>query len=297
MLNFYVNTNPKDWTDTVGALAPAIVGLLSLVVACISILFTRASINQQKCQLEWQKQQWLNDIFIKKEAEVLLKAKELFPEAEDAIIFFSMEYLFNTNFKYPMSFKPISGSGMSWDCIVRWHNAIKELYNLFVINENIFVKHKLDKNLDYLRLFLYLLRVFPKNAFTEFTIISKKYKEDSTGEIIEKDGYIFTVFYKMIYFANAWFNGGECGDGAPLESFVELVDTDMINKVNDLLNSAIEEIGSMGEYLNKITIFNDGQPIEKPKYRQKWYFSFEDKDALDTSSKVSCSNSPNPPQD
>lgn len=285
-MDFYLNSPPKDLIDIIGALAPAVVGLLSLIVAFISIRFTKASINQQKDQLELQKEQfnkqlelqkeqWLKDAYIKNEADVLLKAKKLLVPVLEATSSLNVTIIrkwghFVHSLDTPL---PIKLPNNWKNKLLAEFNYIKELYNFYVENDNIFIKHNLDKCFNYLNLYLQLLNIVPKNEELEIIEQKGESKNPQTGEIGEVLHYRYAFWYRIIVEANRW-NENE----VKMEnSFVSTVNDDIIKQSEELIDNASKELNYAMEYLTNKTIFEGNRNSSNERRRQKWYLDFEGK--------------------
>lgn len=97
-------SNPKDWVDIFSAFAPIIIGLITICIAIYANCLNNKNLKQQikqfaiqlkeerknlNIQLNQQKKQWLNEAYIKHEAEIILKFRELLYKSEKAFFWFS----------------------------------------------------------------------------------------------------------------------------------------------------------------------------------------------------------------
>lgn len=76
----------KDWIDFVSAIAPTIVGVLSLFIAFYSVFYTKQSIKSQE-------EQWLKNEFIKRESHLIIEFREKFLSTYSSIFWFYMCFL------------------------------------------------------------------------------------------------------------------------------------------------------------------------------------------------------------
>jgi len=96
--------NPKSWIDICSDLGPTIIGIATIVVAiagnCISARNLKREVKQFSIQLKEQKrnlnkqltsqrEQWLNDAYIKQEAEVMLKFRNLILNNQNSFFWFT----------------------------------------------------------------------------------------------------------------------------------------------------------------------------------------------------------------
>lgn len=97
-------TNPKDWVDIFSAFAPIIIGLITICIAMYANYLNNKNLKQQikqfviqlkedrknlNIQLNQQKKQWLNEAYIKHEAEIILKFRKLLYKSQKAFFWFS----------------------------------------------------------------------------------------------------------------------------------------------------------------------------------------------------------------
>ena len=113
-------------------------------------------------QLASQRDQWLRDSFIKRECEIIAKAKELFDETEGSIYSFEGFYLsrlaFHTNPETGMIEK-LSNNDYTY-----YYDKFKPLCTFYSANKEIFDSCGLKEGFEYLGCYTYLLSA-SKNAF------------------------------------------------------------------------------------------------------------------------------------
>lgn len=157
----------------------SIVTLLAVVSSIAAIIFTAVSIQNQKAQ-------WLNDSFIKHEAEQLLAFRKMLDESGDAIHFFLSSYLV-VHKKYegdpPKEFPQIKYAELS-----RHFNTLLNLNGFYNSNQHIFKKYGLDRKVECIGLILESARHVPERDI-EYLF----HKHQNTiwtyqveGEILEK---------------------------------------------------------------------------------------------------------------
>lgn len=103
VLNIGQNSS-KDWIDNVSALGPTLMGLFAFLAAIIANLISNTNLKQQnkqfsiqlkeerrnlQKQLNLQKEQWLNDAYIKNEAEKIIQFRNMVYQAEKSFFWFS----------------------------------------------------------------------------------------------------------------------------------------------------------------------------------------------------------------
>lgn len=98
------SSNSKDWVDIFSAFAPIIIGLITICIAIYANCLNNKNLKQQikqfaiqlkeerknlNIQLNQQKKQWLNEAYIKHEAEIILEFRELLYKSEKAFFWFA----------------------------------------------------------------------------------------------------------------------------------------------------------------------------------------------------------------
>ncbi|MBD5769613.1 hypothetical protein [Marinomonas colpomeniae] len=142
-----------------------------------------------------QKNQWLNDAFIKYEAEVLLEFRNKFPEASNAIRFFK-QAAFQPK-KYGFNLTEDKKPRLKRSEFVKNYNVLCHFNNLYNTNEHIFRKHGLDHEMSAVILIFKTLRNFPARDL-EYNQVEKRegyeeYHIENWGDI--RHGFIhFAVF-------------------------------------------------------------------------------------------------------
>lgn len=135
----------KCWIDFVSAIAPAIIGFSSTIIAIYSIIYTKKSIIQQQ-------EQWIKNEFIKREAQILINFREKFYDSQDSIFWF-----LNT-FMQPYrccNFIPSQEDlTIKIETFNHHYNKLKELNDLYNKNQLIYRKHNIDKQMIYITVLL-----------------------------------------------------------------------------------------------------------------------------------------------
>lgn len=135
----------KCWIDFVSAIAPAIIGFSSTIIAIYSIIYTKKSIIQQQ-------EQWIKNEFIKREAQILINFREKFYDSQNSIFWF-----LNT-FMQPYrccNFIPSQEDlTIKIETFNYHYNKLKELNDLYNENQLIYRKHNIDKQMIYITVLL-----------------------------------------------------------------------------------------------------------------------------------------------
>lgn len=269
-MDFYLYPPNKDWLDVVGIVGQV---LVPVIVFLASVKYTNYRNKKQdeqfNKQLELQKEQWLNEAYIKNEAEVLLKAKGLLEPLGEAINSFYMTALNKFSYYFIEKKPPEKLSEDRKNLLEVDFIAIKSFYNLFAQNDNIFIKHGIDKKLDLLSLYLSLIIRIPKDTILEIEESKAQSHNQQTGEITIIPVYRYKFWYDLIIVAYRWHM-----KDAPADIQVD-------DEVLEVLSKSFMELGEslnkMKQYLSTLTA--SGLHIESlnNNHRQLFYQNFDGK--------------------
>lgn len=245
-------TAPRDVFDFVSLFT----GIATVIIAIVAIWYTKKSVQEQKTQ-------WLYESYIKNEADVLLEAKKLFTPAMDAVGT-SRVILFNGFLPESPGLEApnwmLGGEKEIRGVVIDCHNDIREMYNFFVQNANIFIKHKLDDKLDHLNLYLNLLDSFPPTRFREL-------EQNGTAAF---PPYMPKYVYSMIYLINK--GSGVLYNYDYVNTLINDINAEMVENAKKILVKTANELEEVGKYLDKITVFEPNEGNCDPvimKMRQK----------------------------
>lgn len=136
----HIPTN-KCWIDFVSAIAPAIIGLGSTIIAIYSIIYTKKSISQQQ-------EQWIKNEFIKREAQILINFREKFYDSQDSIFWFLNTFM--QPYRCSNFIPSQEDLTIKIETFNHHYNKLKELNDLYNKNQLIYRKHNIDKQMIYI---------------------------------------------------------------------------------------------------------------------------------------------------
>lgn len=113
-----------------------------------------------------QKQQWVNDVLIKNEHNVLLEMKKLLSKNNVALKWF-FKYVLS---KYIFEEDDILNQKEYIDQIYLYHPQILELYNYFRENYYIFEKYNLVKELKIIQFMMHMSKIFDEEKYINVAI-------------------------------------------------------------------------------------------------------------------------------
>lgn len=212
----------KDWIELLAALGPTIIGIATIVIAIIANCISNKSLKQQKKQfaiqlkeerrnlqkqLELQKKQWLNEAYIKNEANILFEFKDLIYKSQKSFNWFAdilhpykiMSKMFpeqNVKLKEEDLIIKFEDYCKHYDCL----NALNNFYNK---NQMILRKNDIENEFEYIIAILTTFIWFKNTNDFYYTQVSEdkqciKYKLN----IIDQLGQSFVSTLEMFHRQN-----------------------------------------------------------------------------------------------
>ncbi|WP_448650361.1 hypothetical protein ACSHWC_20620 [Pseudomonas fluorescens] len=129
-----------------------VMNLLVALTAIAAIVFTYASFRRQK-------NQWLNESFIRREADILLALRDKFAVSSEAVHFFLDEILVVEK-KY--GYLAQSAPFIKYVDLAKHFNILLDLNNLYNFHQQIFRKHELERSIECIPLILESVRNIPE---------------------------------------------------------------------------------------------------------------------------------------
>ncbi len=243
----------KTWLDIFSVFAPLIVSVIALWFAWWQ---GRLQKKQFEEELKNQNKQWLNDVYIKHEAEILLQLRDLFFENQGAIDWFVVNMInpkICSNFTSKQEDLVLPFSRY----LEEWHK-IKELNDFYNKNQLICRKYGLEEYFDFLPGLL-----GSRVRFDEKDFLTK----DERGEvyILDKSGKIKQAFLLHMSLCvrknediSKIFNRTSKDNEKALMEYICLFQ----NKTSEIMMK-----------LDEMTVFYDGKFPDSMKKRKMMFFS------------------------
>lgn len=174
--------------DFMSTVAPAIVGMFSILTAVFSIIYTKVSLQQQR-------EQWLKGEYIKREAEILLEFRNAFEDTRESI-----NWVLYTLFR-PMRFGNFTPSQeqltIKKEIYFQHFNKLNRINELYNKNQFIFKKYDIDEAMEYIIVLLNTISCLDGND-----LVAIFYKKDETAEeyLINEYGKIVGSFLSLFDF-------------------------------------------------------------------------------------------------
>ena len=246
----------KDWLDVFAVIAPLVVSIVALWFAWWQGRLQKQQFNEQ---IKNQNKQWINDVYVKNEAEVLLNLRNLFYENQKAIFWFVLNLL---QPKICANFTPKEDDKiLPFSLYLENWKKINELNNFYNKNQLICRKYGLEEYFDFLPGLLGS-RVCLKEK--DFIYIFQTKDERGEIYILNEAGKIKEAFLAHMFLCvqkNAdilqIFNRTRGDKEKAINEYICLLQ----NKTNEIMMK-----------LDEMTVFYDGKIPDSMKIRKMMFF-------------------------
>lgn len=239
--------------------------IFAALTSTVAIAFTVLSASNQK-------KQWLNDSFIKYEAEQLLIFRKMLIEADHSISFFLNTYL-RPDKKYGET-PPKQAPQIKYSELSNHFNQLVQLNDYYNMNQHIFRKHGLERKLECIALLLEAARYVPERNINY--------------QFIGQEGVIWTyrveteVLEKILSFNFFAHNHFDVDPNQP-ESIDEMnayLKKDRFEELERLRDLAGQSLLSLSFDINKLTTFSDtALPSSFNSYRKRFFAKKQNNDS------------------
>lgn len=234
-----------------------VLNLLVIIAAILTIGCTWFAMNMQK-------RQWLNEVFIRREAEKLIELRDKLDNSSDSVSFF-FRFLLDPYEKY--GFIPDEPPIISFSDLSKHFDVLVDLNNFYNQNQYIFRKHGLEKQLECIPTILEAARYLP-NRDLSYTLIeetdnSQKYRLES-----EALNMIILSFNMQAYMLH------DVDDGV-FPTIDDLNAYNLIDKEEELSRLSMltgQELLSLNFKLDELTLFIESAPSKSLGIRKMRYF-------------------------
>jgi hypothetical protein len=231
--------------------------LLVIIAAILTIGCTWFSMHMQK-------RQWLNESFIRREAEKLIELRDKLDSSADSVRFF-FSSLLKPYKEY--GFVPDEKPTIAFSDVSKHFDALVDLNNFYNQNQYIFRKHGLEKQLECIPTILEAARYLPNRDLNylliEETDNSQKYRLESEALNI-----IISSFNLQAYMLH------DVDDGV-FPTIDDLNSYNLRDKEEELSRLSLltsQELLSLNFKLDELTLFLDSAPSKSLGIRKLRYF-------------------------
>ena len=229
--------------------------IIWILLSFIAIIFTKKS-------LEIQKEHWLNESFIKHEADILIEFRKKTGEANDAINFF-LHNLLSIDKKY--GFITDTPPIIKYDELKIHFNTLVDLNNLYNSYQNIFRKHQLEKKIECISLLLESARNIPSRDI-KYNLIENK-DNHQTYRMEEE------ILAQILSFNFLAYNLHDIkpNEQETIEEMNKYNNLDKISELNRLKELTSKELTSLVFELDELTtyIYSESLQIRHMRFFQK----------------------------
>lgn len=234
-----------------------IANLLIVVIAIIAIFFTTQS-------LKIQKKHWLNESFIKHEADILIEFRKKIGEADGAINFF-LNNLFSIEKKY--GFVTDNPPIIKYDELKKNFNSLVDLNDLYNSYQNIFRKHQLEQKIECISLLLESARNIPPRDITYCLI-----ENTNNSQTYRMEQEILVQVISSFNFLAHHLHDIKSNYQETIEEMNKYNNLDKINEFNRLKKLTGQELTSLIFKLDELTTYVDSTYSESLKSRSMRFF-------------------------
>lgn len=234
-----------------------VVNLPIAITAIAAIIFTYASFRRQK-------NQWLNESFIRREADILLTLRDKFAISSEAVHFFLNELLVvDKKYGYVTPNSPV----IKHPDLAKNFNILLDLNNLYNCHQHIFRKHGLDRSIECIPLLLESARNIPERDI-EYELIyqsenSQTYRMEST--ILEM---VVMSFNWQAHFLHDI----ELGSSPSIEQLNLQNHKDKLKELSRLREVTSQKLISLMYDLDRLTMYLESESSEALQSRNMRYF-------------------------
>lgn len=237
---------------------------LSLVVNLLVVIAAILTIGCTWFSMQMQKKQWLNDSFIKREAEKLIELRDKLDNSIDAVSYF---FSFLLNPVREFGFIPDKPPILVFSDLSKHFDTLVDLNNFYNQNQYIFRKHDLEKQLECIPTILEAARCLPNRDLT-YTLISET--ESSQTYRLENDA-LETIVLSFNFQAHMLHDVKD-GTTPTIDELNAYNQIDKLEELSRLSNLTQQELSSLNFKLDELTLFIDSYPSKSLGSRRMRYF-------------------------
>lgn len=230
--------------------------LLVIIAAILTIGCTWFSMHMQK-------RQWLNESFIKHEADVLLEFRKKLGQANGAIHFFLHDLLtVERKFAFIKDKPPV----IKYSDLQRNYNQLVDLNNFYNSYQNIFRKHNLEHHIECLSLILEPVRYIPERDLNYDLIC-----ESGNSHTYRLEEQVIAKISSFKFFAHQLHDV----DNSRPETIDEMDaynQKDLFKEISRLIGLTSQEFTSLTFKLDELTTYVDSDSLVALNCRQMRFF-------------------------
>lgn len=280
--------NEKDLLDYFIAFGPLAVGIITIIIMCIANCISKRGIKQQNKQfllqlrqeqrnlnqqLDLQRKQWLYDVYIQREAKIILEFRDALYNAQHSINWFLFTLMSPLRFQKMTPDQDVTPKPeqlvIKRKTYLKHFEMLNRLNNLYNANQIIFRKYKMEDAIYYINAILDS-DVFLKNQDMHYRLV----KKDNMGEeyCLEEYGTIGGAFITGIAFRLIQPDLSKKEDVEKME-YINKHPEEKLQEYRQLVSKKLTELMFQ---LDEMTIYYDGEIPDNMKVRESRFHFVQD---------------------
>lgn len=282
--------NEKDLIDYIIAFGPLILGIITIIIMCIANCISKRGIKQQNKQfllqlrqeqrnlnqqLDLQRKQWLYDVYIQREAKIILEFRDALYNAQYSINWFLYTLMSPLRFQKMTPDQNVTPKPeqliIKRTTYLKHFEMLNHLNNLYNANQIIFRKYKMEDAIHYINAILDSGH-FLKNQDMHYHLI----KKDDIGEeyCLKEYGTICGAFITGIAFRLIQPDLRKKEDIEKME-YINKHPEEKLQEYKQLVSKRLTELMFQ---LDEMTIYYDGEIPDNMKVRESRFHFVSEKD-------------------
>lgn len=234
-----------------------VVNLLVALTAIAAIVFTYASFRRQK-------NQWLNESFIRREADILLALRDKFAVSSEAVHFFLDEILVVEK-KY--GYLAQSAPFIKYVDLAKHFNILLDLNNLYNFHQQIFRKHELERSIECIPLILESVRNIPERDIRYELIF-----QSENFQTYRMEPAILNMVVMSFNWQAHFLHDIEPGSAPSIEQMNFQNDKDQLSELSRLRELTSQKLMSLMYDLDRLTMYLESKSPTALQSRSMRYF-------------------------
>lgn len=234
-----------------------VINLPIAITAIAAIIFSYASFRRQR-------NQWLNESFIRREADILLTLRDKFASSIEAVHFFLNEILVvDKKYGFITQSPPIIKKAD----IAKNFNILLDLNTLYNLHQHIFRKHELEKSIECIPLLLESVRNMPERDI-KFELIY----QSETSQTYRMEFTILEMMVMSFNFQAHFLHDVEPGSSPSIEQLNLQKDKDQLAEFSRLKEITSTKLIKLMHDLDRLTMYLESKSSNALLGRNMRYF-------------------------
>jgi hypothetical protein len=234
-----------------------VVNLAIAITAIVAIIFTYASFRRQKSQ-------WLNESFIRREAEILLELRDKLAASSEAVHFFLYDLLVvDKKYGFITQVPPVIKSST----LAKNFNILVDLNNLYNLHQHIFRKHELNGSIECIPLLLESARNLPERDI-EYELIY----QSENSQTYRMESSILEIVVMSFNFQAHLLYDTEPGSPHSIEQLNRQKNKDQLQELSRYREFTCQKLLSLAYSLDRLTMYLESESSKPMQSRSMRYF-------------------------